>query len=236
MKKILIIVPVYNEQNTISNTINLIKESVNTLSQAYHFQILVINDCSTDNSHAEIIKTGVSYIKLPLNLGIGGAMQSGFMYAYENDFDVAVQIDGDGQHNPNQMKLLLDQLESGNDIILGSRFLEETGYIPSIPRQIGMRFSSFIIKFFFGLTLYDTTSGFRANNRNAIKCFYYDYPKSLAGTTSLIIALSHKLKIKEVSVKMNTRAFGKSSITFNKAFFYPLKLVLAILATILRKK
>ena len=167
MKK-LVIIPAYNESSNILNTVRDIQKN------APDFDYIVINDCSKDDT-LEILKSnGLNYINLPVNLGIGGAVQTGYKYALENNYDVAVQVDGDGQHDPAYLTELLKKKENSNaDMVIGSRFIENQGFQSTFLRRIGIVYFTKLIKLLTGITITDPTSGFRMAGREVIELFAF---------------------------------------------------------------
>lgn len=220
----LVIIPAYNEAENIVNT-------VNTLTSTCPFvDYVIINDCSKDNT-AQICKEhGFNFISLPINLGIGGGMQTGYKYAVENDYDIAIQFDGDGQHNAEYIKDLIKPIEAGEaDLVIGSRFINKEGFQTSFMRRLGVNVLGVVLRLCGKVKITDATSGFRAASKPVIEFFsnYYaqDYPEPEA-----IIATSVSgFKVKEVPVIMNARTAGVSSISSFKSVYYMIKVTLAIL-------
>ena len=207
MKK-LVIIPAFNESGSIEKTISDI------VSNAPDFDYLVVNDCSTDNT-LEILKNNkYEHISLPVNLGIGGAVQAGYMYAYNNDYDIAVQFDGDGQHNASYLDDMVKKLEeTDGDMVIGSRFIEHEGFQSSGVRRVGIKFFSGLIKLLTGKKITDPTSGFRMVNRRLISLFAKDYPKDYPEPESEVTIISKGYKVEEIPVVMNEREEGVSSIS-----------------------
>ena len=171
MKK-LIIIPAYNEEANIVKTVESIERD------AVGFDYIVINDCSTDRTKEICEEHGFHYVDLPINLGIGGAVQTGYKYAWENGYDMAVQVDGDGQHDPEFLELMAEYLETHQvDMVIGSRFIEKQGFQSSGMRRVGIRFFSGLIRLMTGKTITDPTSGLRMAGRNVIELFSKDYPR-----------------------------------------------------------
>lgn len=222
--KILIIIPAYNEEKNIYKVIKSIQEIEPLVD------ILVINDGSKDNTSFEANKAGAKVINLPFNLGIGGAVQTGYKYALYNNYDYAIQIDGDGQHNAEYIKDIISKLESGHfDMVIGSRFLNNTNYKPSFFRKIGIGYFSKLISKVIGQEVTDTTSGYRGINKKVIKIFSEYYPTDYPEPETIIYLKKRNIKIGEVPVIMNYRQGGKSSITPIKSIYYMIKVTLAIL-------
>lgn len=227
-KRILVIVPAYNEQESIENVYNaLLKYSK---GDGYELDALVVNDCSKDNTLEVLRKIKAMHLSLPVNLGIGGAVQAGFRYAYNNNYDFAIQVDGDGQHPAEELfKLIEPALKNEADIIIGSRFLTKKGFQSSYARRLGIGFFTKLIKFLLGITVYDTTSGFRLFNRDAIKLASRYYPDEYPEPEVIVYFTKKGLKIKEVPVVMKERQGGVSSISPVKSIYYMIKVSLGIL-------
>lgn len=223
MKKI-IIIPAYNEEENIERTVNAIQKS------AQGFDYVIINDCSTDNTRKICEEKEFNIVNLPINLGIGGAVQTGYKYAYENGYDVAVQVDGDGQHDPEFLNTMADYLiEHQVDMVIGSRFIEKKGFQSSITRRMGIKFFSGLIKILTGKTITDPTSGLRMIGRNVMEIFSLDYPRDYPEPESIVAVLRKNMKIEEIPVVMLERQGGVSSISPKKSIYYMIKVTLAIL-------
>jgi glycosyltransferase involved in cell wall biosynthesis len=178
----------------------------------------------------------VTVIDLPVNLGIGGAMQTGFKYAQHNEYDLAVQMDGDGQHPPKELKKLLDQyFSTGENIIIGSRFLDKVGFQSSLLRRFGIKYFHWINRLLTGNSIYDITSGFRLYNRKAIELVASTYPDEYPEPEALILFSKEKLSVREVPVVMRERQGGVSSITNFSQLYYMLKVTLAMIFSKIRK-
>ena len=222
--KVLVIIPAYNEEKNIYNVVNSIKD-INPL-----VEVLVINDGSKDNTYFEAKRAGAKVIDLSNNLGIGGAVQSGYIYALNKGYDIAVQIDGDGQHDPEDLEKLIKEIEGSSvDMIIGSRFVEETDYKPSIFRAMGIKYFSKLVSTLCGNDYYDTTSGYRLVNKKGIRLFANYYPRDYPEVETIVYACKKGLKVKEVMVNMKDRKGGESSITPVKSIYYMVKVTLATL-------
>ena len=228
MKKI-IIIPAYNEEENIERTVNAIQKS------AQGFDYVIINDCSTDNTRKICEEKEFNIVNLPINLGIGGAVQTGYKYAYENGYDVAVQVDGDGQHDPEFLNTMADYLiDHQVDMVIGSRFIEKKGFQSSITRRMGIQFFSKLIKVLTGKKITDPTSGLRMIGRNVMEIFSEDYPRDYPEPESIVAVLRKNMKIEEIPVVMLERQGGVSSISPKKSIYYMIKVTLAILIERLR--
>lgn len=223
MKK-LVIIPAYNEEGNLERTIEDIRKN------APEFDYVIINDCSTDSTLDMCRKHGYSYLNLPVNLGIGGAVQTGYRYAYYRGYDIAVQFDGDGQHDASYLEAMAKELEeSDSDMVIGSRFIEKEGFQSSALRRIGIVYFTVLIKLLTGKTITDPTSGMRMVNRKLLKKFTEDYPKDYPEPESVVAILAQKYKVKEIPVIMRERMEGESSISFRKSIYYMIKVSVAII-------
>lgn len=219
--------PCFNEQASIANLIN----SINNLSfPGVHFLPLPVNDASSDDTLSEIKKITETYVNLPENLGIGGAVQCGLKYALENNFDIAVQLDGDGQHPPSELfKVITPIINDEADVSIGSRFINKEGFQSSFLRRLGINILSGLIKFRSGETILDCTSGYRAFNKKAIELSASYYPKKYPEPESTLYFIKKGLRVKETPVIMEARDAGVSSISGWRGIYYMIKVSLAIL-------
>ena len=228
--KKLIIIPAFNEEDNIERTVEAI------LKDASDFDYVIINDCSTDKTREICQKRGYNIVNLPINLGIGGAVQTGYRYAYEQGYDVAVQVDGDGQHDPEFLDLMVEHLMDRDlDMVIGSRFIEKKGFQSSVIRRIGIIFFSKLIKLLTGQLITDPTSGLRMVGRNAMGLFAMDYPRDYPEPESVVSVLRRGMRVEEIPVIMHERAGGVSSISLKKSVYYMVKVTLAILIEKIRK-
>lgn len=225
------IVPALNEQETVGRVIDELRGFDAGL------EVVVVDDGSVDRTAEVAAGRGVQVLRLPFNLGIGGAVQTGFRYAYENGFDLAVQVDGDGQHDPSQLPLILEPLLQGEaDVVVGSRFAKSTGYRPSAPRLAGIRLFAWITSILIRQRVTDTTSGFRAVNRHGIELFARDYPHDYPEVEATVMAFKHRLRLCEVPVEMRERQGGRSSITALASAYYMVKVSLALFVGLFRRQ
>lgn len=221
--KVLVIIPAYNESENIVNTVNTL------CSTCPDVDYVIVNDCSTDNTAEICIKNNFNFISLPINLGIGGGMQTGYRYAMENNYDIAIQFDGDGQHNAEYIRDLIKPIEDNEaDLVIGSRFINKEGFQTSSMRRIGIRFLGFVLKIFGRVKITDATSGFRAASKDVISFFARNYAQDYPEPESIIAAKLSGFKVKEVPVVMNERTAGVSSISRLKSIYYMFKVTLAI--------
>ena len=229
MKK-LVIIPAYNEEGNLEKTINDITEN------AQGFDYVIINDRSTDNTLEMCRHHGFHYLNLPVNLGIGGAVQTGYRYAFYHGYDLAVQFDGDGQHSAAHLEDMAKVLEkSGADMVIGSRFIEKEGFQSSGLRRVGIRYFTMLIRLLTGKTITDPTSGMRMVNRKLLEKFTNEYPKDYPEPESVVTILSENYKVKEVPVIMNEREEGVSSISLRNSVYYMIKVSFAILIARMKK-
>lgn len=222
--KCLLIIPAYNEAENIEKVVNNIVENYP------QYDYIIVNDGSNDNTEKICLKNGYHVLNLPINLGIGGAVQTGYCYARDNDYDVAVQIDGDGQHDVSFLAEMIKLIESGQaDVVIGSRFVEKEGFQSSKLRRIGIKFLSGLAKILTGVRVKDITSGYRAVNRMFINIFAEDYPSDYPEPEAMVIAAVYGGKIREYPVVMRERENGESSITLKKSVYYMTKVTIAMM-------
>lgn len=229
--KILLIIPAFNEESNILNVYNNIKE-YNDSHKNLKVDYIVINDCSRDNTLKILKDNSINHINLISNLGIGGAVQTGYKYAYKNDYDIAIQFDGDGQHDVNFIPNICKPLiEKKADMCIGSRYLDDetSEFRSSFMRRIGKNIISIIIKIFTGMKITDPTSGFRAANKKIISLFASDYPVDYPEPESIENSIKHGYKVVEAPVSMNERVGGKSSINIFKSIHYMLKVSITLI-------
>jgi glycosyltransferase involved in cell wall biosynthesis len=225
-KKVLIVIPCYNEQDSIAS---LLEELSRCSVPGATITALPVNDCSLDRTLEEIKKSNTPFLNLPVNLGIGGAVQSGLIYAYRNNYDIAVQMDGDGQHPPAELiKIITPILGNETDVCIGSRFLDNKGFQSTLARRTGIKFLSTLIKLFSGQTVSDCTSGYRAFNRKAIELCVEYYPDKYPEPESILYLIKKGIRVKETPVIMRERTGGVSSIRSFSSIYYMIKVSLAI--------
>lgn len=229
--KILIIIPAYNEEMNIINTYNKIRS---LKIQNIIIDYLIINDGSIDNTKNILLKEHLNFIDLVNNLGIGGAMQTGYKYAYIHNYDYAIQFDGDGQHNEKYIEKLLNHInQTGCDFGIGSRFVGNLSTFKSTKtRRIGINFLSWLIKCGTGKKILDVTSGFRIANKEVIKLFATDYPDDYPEPETIVFLLRNGYKIDEIPVEMNEREYGSSSINKFKSIYYMVKVSFALIISL----
>ena len=222
MKK-LIIIPAYNEEESIRQTVEDIIE------KAPDFDYIVINDCSKDSTKQICEKNNLNFINLPVNLGIGGAVQTGYLYAKREGYDIAVQVDGDGQHDPEFLTEMSKYIEEGKaDMVIGSRFIDKEGFQSSGARRVGIKYFTMLIKLLTGKKITDPTSGLRMVNREIIEFFAEEYPKDYPEPESVVAILRRKKRVLEIPVIMRERSGGVSSISMKKSVYYMITETLAI--------
>lgn len=235
MIKIAAIVPAYNEEKAITAVVNDILQT--SQSQNLSITVIVVNDCSLDSTSEIISKLNCVALDLPVNLGIGGAVQTGFKYAFENGFDYAIQIDGDGQHPASEIPKLISAAKENNlDVVIGSRFISKEGFQSSAIRRFGINYFKLLNRFLVGVTINDSTSGFRLINKKTLEIVSDYYPDEYPEPEAIILYSLNKLNIGEVSVTMKERQGGVSSIGASSSIYYMLKVTLAIFYTFIRIK
>ncbi|GAB4473984.1 MAG: glycosyltransferase family 2 protein [Anaerolineae bacterium] len=227
--RLLVIIPAYNEEESLGQVLDRVHAA---MPQA---DIIVVNDGSHDSTERVGLAHGAVVASLPYNLGIGSAMQTGFLYARENGYDVAFQVDGDGQHDPDELVDLLEVLRSGAaDVVIGSRYIEDRGYITPTVRRLGIVILAHLISLIVGQRVTDPTSGFRALNRRAILFCANDYPFDYPEPEAIVLFKRAGLTIREIPVTMNPRYGGQSSITPLRSGYYMVKVIMAIIIGLLR--
>ena len=223
-KRVLVIIPAYNEGESIGGVIASLRE------KTPQYDIAVINDCSLDDTREVCERLGARYIDLPVNLGIGGAVQTGFRYAVERGYDAAVQFDGDGQHLAEYLPRIVEPVLAGEcDMCIGSRFLEKKGFQTSPMRRFGINFLSFLIRLTCSERVTDVTSGFRASSRELCAFFAQNYAQDYPEPEAIMAALTAGFTVREAPVEMRGRAAGKSSISAGRSVYFMIKVSLAIL-------
>lgn len=234
-EKLAVIIPAFNEEESIASVIRNAQRVCENAE--WNSEIIVVNDCSTDNTGNIINELPCTALHLPVNLGIGGTMQAGFKYASENNFDFAVQVDGDGQHPSEQIPNLLAALKEKNlDVIIGSRFISKKGFQSSAIRRTGIGWFRWLNKFLLGVDIKDSTSGFRMLNKKALLIASEIYPDEYPEPETIVLFRKHKLKIGETPIEMKERQGGKSSIGFFSGIYYMWKVTLGIIFTFIRTK
>lgn len=228
--KSIVIIPAYNEEKSIVKTVQDICE------HAPEFDYVIINDCSTDHTLSVCREHHLHVLNLPVNLGIGGAVQTGFLYAYKNGYDYAIQFDGDGQHDAKYLHEMRDyMIEQNADMLIGSRFLKKEGFQSTGMRRFGIRYFSALIKLLTGQKITDPTSGMRMINRDILAMYSESYPKDYPEPESVVAIMNSGKKVMEYPVIMRKRMEGISSISPLKSVYYMIKVSLAIFLEMLRK-
>jgi glycosyltransferase involved in cell wall biosynthesis len=224
------IVPALNEEATVGRVIDEIR--------AFDpgFDVVVVDDGSTDRTAGIAADLGAYVVRLPFNLGIGGAVQTGYRFAFEHGYDIAVQVDGDGQHDPTQLPAILGPVLAGEaDLAVGSRFAGTGAYRSSFARRIGIQIFARVVSGIVRQKVTDTTSGFRAVNRKGIALFAADYPHDYPEVEATVMCVKHKLRLTEVPVNMRERGGGSSSITALRSIYYMTKVLLALFVGLFRR-
>ena len=225
------IVPAFREERAIAGVVAEIRAAVPG------FDVVVVDDGSGDATFEVAHAAGAAVVRLPFNLGIGGAVQTGFKYALEGGYDVAVRLDGDGQHDPGELDRILGPVLAGDaDIVVGSRFAAgRDGYRPPLARRLGIGLFARIVSLLVRQRVTDTTSGFQALNRRGIALFAEDYPHDYPEVEATVMVVKHRLRLLEVPVRMREREHGRSSITALRSFYYVVKVLLALFVGIFRR-
>lgn len=222
--KILVIIPAYNEEESILTTV----QALNSVHP--EVDAVVVNDASKDNTKNILSENHIHYLDLPVNLGIGGGVQAGYMYAYRNGYDIAIQMDGAGQHPASELDKIIAPIKAEKaDIVVGSRFVNKEGFQSSAIRRFGIKFLSSLIYLCTGKHILDVTSGYRAVNRKFIKIFSEEYAQDYPEPEALVTAAKKGAEIIEVPVMMKERQGGMSSISPIKSIYYMIKVSLAII-------
>ncbi len=232
MKKTLVVIPAYNESMSIRDVVCRIKE---VLPES---DVLVVDDGSTDNTSAVAKSSGAMVIDLPYNLGIGTAIQTGFLFAVQRGYGIVVRLDADGQHRPEDAKGLISPiLNDEADMVVGSRFLSSDGggFKSTFARRAGIRLFSTLVSLIVRKHVTDPTSGFQAMNENVVKLFAQEYPPDYPEIEALVLANKAGFRVKEIPVKMLERKSGQSSIDFAKSVYYVLEVFISIVVSIFRK-
>lgn len=217
------IIPAYNEQDSILGVIEKLKKDCPSADY------VIVNDCSVDHTLSVLQNNRLNHINLPINLGIGGGVQTGYMYALEKGYDIAIQVDGDGQHDTSYLNTMIQLLDNGEtDIVIGSRFVDREGFLSSPFRRLGISFLSSVIKFVTGRRILDVTSGLRAVNRRGIDLYSKEYSTDYPEPEAIVLAALKGYKIAEIPVCMKEREHGQSSINKKGAVYYMIKVTLAI--------
>ncbi len=225
--KIAVVIPAFNEEASIAAVVEEVRKS----AAAAHLDagIIVVNDGSTDATAARAAHVPCILLNCPYNLGIGGAVSLGLSYAYQNGYEIAIQVDADGQHPPSEIPALIEPILLGRaDVVIGSRFLSNVGYQSTLLRRLGIAYLNALLRWLTGVRVADSTSGFRAFNRNAVAFIKDIYPDDFPETVSNVMFARNHFRIAEVQVHMSQRTGGRSSIRGAKAVYYVLKVTLGI--------
>ena len=221
--KVLVIIPCYNESSNIVQVVN------NLRTACPQVDYIIVNDCSTDNTRQILKEHQLNYLDLPVNLGIGGGVQCGYLYAMEQGYDITIQMDGDGQHDPRYLNQVIEPVAQGKlDLCIGSRFIQKKGFQTSFMRRLGIRFLSGLIRLLTGQQLLDVTSGYRACNREMTAFFAAHYAQDYPEPEAIVTALCNGFRVGEVPVEMVERQGGVSSIRAFKSVYYMIKVSLAL--------
>ena len=224
------IVPAFNEERNVGRVL----DELSAIDPG--LDVVVVSDGSTDRTAEVASARGAYVIRLPFNLGIGGAVQTGFRYAWEEGYELAVRLDGDGQHDPGELRLLVAPVVAGEaDLAVGSRFVEGRGYRSSPARRVGIRILARVVSLIARQRLTDTTSGFQACNRRAISVYAADLPHDYPEVEGMVMAIKHRIRLVEVPVTMREREHGRSSIGTLASIYYMIKILLALFVDLFRR-
>jgi glycosyltransferase involved in cell wall biosynthesis len=227
----LVVIPAFNEAATVASVVRGVR------AKAPWCDVVVVNDGSRDATTVEARGALADVLELPFNLGIGGAVQAGFVYAKENGYRWMIQVDGDGQHEPAEIATLRDATKDTSiDVVCGSRFLVPGEYLPPISRRTGIHVFAFVLSRIVRQPITDPTSGFRLYNRRAIELFSTDYPHDYPEVEAVLLLHNHRLRLIEVPVRMFERGGGRSSISSGKSAYYMIKVLLALFVGLLRRR
>lgn len=228
--RVLVVIPAHNEEESLPATLAEVRAA------APEVDLLVVDDGSRDATSAVARAAGVKLVRHPVNLGVGGALQTGFRFAIEHGYDVAVQLDADGQHDPASLAIVLAPVLEGRcDVSIGSRFVAASGYRAPLNRRLGMMLFQAVVKLAVGRRITDTTSGFRAYSRAVMQVCQHDFPKDFPDAPLLIDLARRGFRLDEVPVKMRGRQAGRSFYTLGKQLYYPYKNLLASLMALIRR-
>ena len=230
-RRLVAIVPAWNESGAIGRVVDEIREFDSAID------VVVVDDASSDDTAKVAESHGATVLSLPFNVGIGGAVQTGFRYALEHGYELAVRLDGDGQHDASEIPKVLEPIEAGEaDLVIGSRFVDPGGtYRPPFARRIGIRIFARLVSVLGGQRVTDTTSGFVALDRGGIELFAAQFPHDYPEVEATLVALRSGLRVAQVQVDMRERTTGSSSITFVRSLYYIVKVTLALLVASLRR-
>ena len=227
---VLVVIPAHDEQASLPRTLDEVR------ARAPWADVLVVDDGSHDDTAGMARASAVPVVRHPINLGVGAALQTGFRWAWTQGYDVVVQLDADGQHDPGYLEALLAPVVAGRcDVSIGSRFVSSTGYHAPWTRRLGMLLFSGVVRLALGRPIYDTTSGFRAYARRVVQVCQYDFPKDFPDAPLLIALARRGFRLEEVPVVMRERKAGQSFYTLGKQLYYPYKNLLASLMALIRK-
>jgi glycosyltransferase involved in cell wall biosynthesis len=229
-RRVLVVIPAHNEEESLGRTLDEVRE------RAPEVALLVVDDGSRDGTRRVARERGIPVVRHPVNLGVGGALQTGFRFAVENGYDVAVQLDADGQHDPGYLGALLEPVLAGAcDVSIGSRYAGRTDYRAPLARRVGMMLFSRVVRLALKQRITDTTSGFRAYNRAVMEVCQHDFPTDFPDAPLLITLVRRGFRLLEVPVQMRERQAGESFYTLGKSLYYPYKNLVASLMAWLQR-
>lgn len=228
--RVLVVIPAHNEEASLGRTLDEVRGAAPDIA------LLVVDDGSRDGTRRVARERGIPVVRHPVNLGVGGALQTGFRFAVENGYDVAVQVDADGQHDPGYLGALLEPVLAGVcDVSIGSRYVDRTEYRAPLARRVGMMLFSWVVRLALKQRITDTTSGFRAYNRAVMEVCQHEFPKDFPDAPLLITLVRRGFRLLEVPVRMRERQAGESFYTLGKSLYYPYKNLVASLMAWLQR-
>ncbi len=228
---VLVLIPAFNEEGAIGHVVREVRE------QYPDFPVVVVDDCSVDATITTARDAGAQVLALPHHLGLGGCVQAGYQLAYDLGIEFVIRIDGDGQHDPRDIRTVLDRLrESGADMVIGSRFVEENGQRTSAVRSLGIRFFRLLLRPILGRPVHDPTSGFVGISRRALAVFRRSFPLEYPEIEALVVLQRRRFRFEEVPCRMRPRMAGRSTITALKSVYYVIHVLLGVLVNILRRE
>ncbi len=229
--RILVVIPAYNEEVNVAKVIREVKK------EAEYVDVLVVDDGATDGTASAAVEAGAMVVKLPFNLGMFEAVRTGFAFAHKNRYDIAIQVDADGQHVPKEIpQLVAPVIEEGIDVVVGSRYLENRGYRTPLVRKCGIRLFAWLTSLALGQRITDTTCGFRAYGERAIRLSARYDSTEFKDSVGLVVLARAGLRIKEIPVTVRERIGGRSTISAIRAFVYPFEFILSLVAVLVRKR
>lgn len=226
---LLVIVPAYDEEQAVGGVVEEVRQAMPGVP------VLVVDDCSRDATRDVARMAGADVLTLPYHLGLGGCVQSGYRLAWELGFDYVIRVDGDGQHDPRDIPVILEALKtSGCEMVIGSRFANGTGTYTSLIRSLGIRFFRLVLRPILGRPVYDPTSGFVGVNRAALEVFSKSFPLEYPEIEALVVLKRRAFRFQEVPCHIRPRRAGRSTITALKSLYYIIHVLLGVFVNVLK--